>query len=76
MIEDGTLGPLESVHVLVSGHLIHTAPPHAWDVLDSWCGPTRRRRPTSAAACHIRFANGVDAFVSGGRKSCFISNSI
>ena len=38
LIEDGTLGPLESIHVVFSGHLIHTGT-HAWDVLDSWCGP-------------------------------------
>ena len=107
IIEDGTLGPLESVHVVFSGHLIHTGT-HAWDVLDSWCGPWAEvrtwpdaapvgRRPSgsrphagavagpdaaSAASSpsatdiggrvHIRFANGVDAFVSGGRKSYFI----
>lgn len=107
IIEDGTLGALESVHVLFSGHLIHTGS-HAWDVLDSWCGPWTEVRTwpdgqpaavapsgsrphagavaetttavagsSSAAAdiggrVHIRFANGVDAFVSGGRKSYFI----
>jgi len=104
IIEDGTLGRLESVHVLFSGHLIHTGT-HAWDVLDSWCGPWAEvrtwpdERPaagapsgsrphadvesdsaasgSSAAAdiggrVHVRFANGVDAFVSGGRKSYFI----
>ena len=107
IIEDGTLGPLESVHVLFSGHLIHTGT-HAWDVLDGWCGPWAEvrtwpdaspeagaasgSRPHAAAAeasepapavastsaidiggrVHIRFANGVDAFVSGGRKSYFI----
>ena len=37
----------------------------------------RRRAGSSAAAdiggrVHVRFANGVDAFVSGGRKSYFI----
>ena len=85
IIEDGTLGRLESVHVLFSGHLIHTGT-HAWDVLDSWCGPWDEVRtwpdaasPASSTTAtdiggrvHIRFANGVDAFVSGGRKSYFI----
>jgi predicted dehydrogenase len=106
LIDDGTLGPLESIHVVFSGHLIHTGT-HAWDVLDTWCGPwaevrtwpdagperegasgSRPHAPageSSTAATtgpgsatdiggrvHIRFANGVDAFVSGGRKSYFI----
>src|SRR4051812_38197135 len=107
IIEDGTLGPPESVHVLFSGHLIHTGT-HAWDVLDSWCGPWGEVRtwpdaqpaagapsgsrphadavaetdtaaagrpgaaPDIGGRVHIRFANGVDAFVSGGRKSYFI----
>jgi predicted dehydrogenase len=101
IIDDGTLGPLESVHVVFSGHLIHTGT-HAWDVLESWCGPWAEVRtwpdaargaaspsgsrphavePQTAPAadagdiggrCHIRFANGVDAFVSGGRKSYFV----
>ena len=107
IIEEGTLGPLESVHVVFSGHLIHTGT-HAWDVLDSWCGPWAEVRTwpdagstggyasgsrphagamagpggTSAGSsttatdiggrAYIRFASGVDAFVSGGRKSYFI----
>ena len=106
IIEDGTLGPLESIHVLFSGHLIHTGT-HAWEVLDGWCGPWAEVRtwpdvvsaadapsgsrphadaapgshatpadPSTAAdiggRVHVRFANGVDAFVSGGRKCYFI----
>jgi predicted dehydrogenase len=108
LIDDGTLGPLESIHVLFSGHLIHTGT-HAWEVLDSWLGPWAEvrcwpdrtvaadgtepsgSRPQAAGASqppgsgreaddahdiggrvHVRFANGVDAFVSGGRKSYFI----
>jgi predicted dehydrogenase len=100
-IEEETLGPLESIHALFSGHLIHTGT-HAWEVLESWCGPwtevrtwpdpatgdvqaeasASRPHATSDDAgragsdiggrVHIRFANGVDAFVSGGRKSYFI----
>jgi predicted dehydrogenase len=101
VIADATLGPLESIHVVFSGHLMHTGT-HAWEVLDSWCGPWTEVRTwpdgtTAGAAAapsgsrpqagpvaaepaeadiggrvHIRFANGVDAFVSGGRKSYFI----
>jgi predicted dehydrogenase len=97
LIADQTLGPLESIHVLFSGHLIHTGT-HAWDVLETWCGPwaevrawpdradaagsgSRPHAPGSAAdsapddvggRVHIRFASGVDAFVSGGRKSYFV----
>jgi predicted dehydrogenase len=101
LIADGTLGPLESIHVVFSGHLIHTGT-HAWEVLDHWCGPwTEVRtwpdaatgasaeppsgsRPHAAPAAadpgaadiggrvHIRFENGVDVFVSAGRKSFFI----
>jgi predicted dehydrogenase len=100
LIADGTLGPLESVHVVFSGHLIHTGT-HAWEVLDSWCGPWAEvrtwpdagrgespdrpsgSRPHAGAATeprdadiggrvHIKFANGIDVFVSGGRKSYFV----
>ena len=109
LIDEQTLGPLESIHVVFSGHLMHTGT-HAWEVLESWCGPWAEvrtwpdappvdggdvesgsrphaggARAVAAAAdgawaaahdldgrVHIRFANGVDAFVSGGRKSYFI----
>jgi predicted dehydrogenase len=104
IIEEGTLGPLESVHAIFSGHLIHTGT-HAWDVLETWCGPwaevrawpdapdpdaegTSAARPDAApepardhgaggandvgGRVHIRFANGVDGFVSGGRKRYFV----
>ena len=107
LIADGTLGPLESIHAVFSGHLIHTGT-HAWEVLDTWCGPWAEVRawpdlpstdgpfgdrphagregrretlpttlPTTGAEdiggrVHVRFANGVDAFVSGGRKSYFV----
>ena len=84
LIAGGTLGRLESVHAVFSGRLIHTGT-HAWDVLESWCGPWAEVRtwpdsmPVEADAAadiggrvHIRFENGIDAFVSGGRKSYFI----
>jgi predicted dehydrogenase len=38
IIEAGRLGPLETVHAVFSGGLIHTGT-HAWDLLDFWCGP-------------------------------------
>jgi predicted dehydrogenase len=90
LIEEGTLGRLESIHVLFNGRLIHTGT-HAWEVLESWCGPWAEVRtwpdvpaehaePAADASgatdiggrVHIRFENGVDAFVSGGRKSYFV----
>jgi predicted dehydrogenase len=107
LIADGTLGALESIHAIFSGHLIHTGT-HAWEVLDAWCGPwsevrawpdtapedapsgdrphaggeggrepVRAARPATTAAdiggrVHVRFANGVDVFVSGSRKSYFV----
>jgi predicted dehydrogenase len=105
LIDDGTLGPLESIHAVFSGHLIHTGT-HAWEVLDGWLGPWAEVRcwpdrdvpdgaepsgsrphaagesllagPAGAGArdiggrVHVRFANGVDVFVSGGGKRYFI----
>ncbi len=61
LIDEGTLGPLESIHVLFSGHLIHTGT-HAWEVLDSWLGPWSEVRcwPDDAVA-------GVRAEPSGSR---------
>jgi predicted dehydrogenase len=40
-IRDGTFGSLETVHVLFSGHIVHTGT-HAWDLLLDWCGPWAR----------------------------------
>jgi predicted dehydrogenase len=37
-VERGTWGRLQSVHCVMSGHLMHTGT-HAWDVLRLWCGP-------------------------------------
>lgn len=44
-IRDDTFGRLESIHVLFSGHLIHTGT-HAWDILHDWCGPWASVRAT------------------------------
>lgn len=105
-IEEGTFGRLESIHVVFSGHVIHTGT-HAWDLLLAWCGPWARvdasldtpEREAAArgdhhqrdeadqvryaealrggvadrgARVHIVFANGVEAFVTGGAKQYFI----
>ncbi len=40
-IEEGTFGRLESIHVVFSGHVVHTGT-HAWDLLLAWCGPWAR----------------------------------
>ena len=40
-IQEERFGRLESVHVLFSGHIIHTGT-HAWDLLLAWCGPWQR----------------------------------
>lgn len=106
-IAEGTLGALETVHVVFSGHVVHTGT-HAWDLLLAWCGPWARveasldtpsdpeveeaegdgraedpRRLAAAAEARrdgvpdrggrarIVFANGVEAFVSGGAKRYF-----
>ena len=47
-----------------------------WRTRRPGCGRTPTRRPARGGdfggRVHIRFANAVDAFVSGGRKSYFI----
>ncbi len=40
-LAEATFGRLETVHVLFSGHVIHTGT-HAWDLLLAWCGPWAR----------------------------------
>jgi predicted dehydrogenase len=40
-LTEETFGRLETVHVLFSGHVIHTGT-HAWDLLLAWCGPWAR----------------------------------
>ena len=102
-IRDETFGTLEAIHVLFSGHLIHTGT-HAWDLLLDWCGPWARVQATLDAdhdegahgsdgrtarqprflpqtadairdrggRARIVFANGVEAFVSGGAKAYFV----
>ena len=107
LIEDGTLGPLESIHVAVQRppdphrharvgrprQLVRavgrgadvagrrpaaSAPsgsrPHAGRVAGSDAAPAASSTAATdiGGRVHIRFANGVDAFVSGGRKSYFI----
>ncbi len=101
LIADGTLGPLESIHVRLQrapdphGHARLGGPrelvrpmgrgPYLARRDARRCVRRRRRGRVRTAArrlpgpasdiggrVHIRFANGVDAFVSGGRKSYFI----
>lgn len=103
-LRDETFGRLETVHVLFSGHVIHTGT-HAWDLLLAWCGPWARvdatldlpddadsgdgaERGRSRAQLDVEiargavrdrggrarivFANGIEAFVTGGAKRYFV----
>ncbi|BCS31843.1 hypothetical protein TBR22_A10460 [Luteitalea sp. TBR-22] len=105
-LASGALGRLETVHVLFSGHVVHTGT-HAWDLLLAWCGPWARvdatldtpaQEAVAAGDAHDRdeadiaryaaalrggivdrggrarivFANGVEAFVTGGAKGYFV----
>lgn len=54
---DGTFGRLESVHVLFSGHVVHTGT-HAWDLLRWWCGPWTRVEATLDTPTHEAAASG------------------
>ncbi len=40
-LREQRFGRLETVHVLFSGHIVHTGT-HAWDLLLDWCGPWTR----------------------------------
>ena len=103
-LRDGAFGRLETVHVVFSGHVIHTGT-HAWDLLLAWCGPwvsveasldldegaghgdardgdgagARIEAAVAGGAVRDRggrarivFANGVEAFVTGGAKRYFV----
>lgn len=104
-LREQTFGRLETVHVLFSGHVVHTGT-HAWDLLLAWCGPWvsvdatlddpkedasadgdgrhEDRHATALAAAmtdgvadrggraRVRFASGVEAFVTGGAKRYFV----
>ena len=50
-IREETFGRLESVHVLFSGHVVHTGT-HAWDLLLAWCGPWASVDATLDTAAH------------------------
>jgi predicted dehydrogenase len=84
LIDEGDLGRLETVHCLMSGHLMHTGT-HAWDMLDYWCGPWRTAQawleppaeptgPMRDTGGHARlvFDGGADVFVSAREKDYFI----
>lgn len=105
-VRDETFGRLEAIHVLFSGHVVHTGT-HAWDLLLAWCGPwarvdasldTNAQEAVASADAHERdpadasrladalrggnhdrggrarivFANGIEAFVTGGAKRYFV----
>ncbi len=81
LIAEGTLGPLETVHAIFSGRLLHTGS-HAWEVLESWCGPWTEVRSWPAADAqphedgggrvHVVFASGIHAFVSALDKAYYV----
>ena len=50
-VRDETFGRLETVHVLFSGHVVHTGS-HAWDLLLAWCGPWACVDATLDTAAH------------------------
>lgn len=56
-VRDETFGRLESVHVLFSGHVVHTGT-HAWDLLLDWCGPWTRVDASLDAPAHEAAASG------------------
>jgi predicted dehydrogenase len=109
-LREETFGRLETVHVVFSGHVIHTGT-HAWDLLLDWCGPWARvdasldapdgidpatgdarealdvataprvtvplapheaGTPDRGGRARIVFANGIEAYVTGGAKRYFV----
>ena len=58
-IREGTFGRLESMHVLFSGHVVHTGT-HAWDLLLAWCGPWVRVDADLDTPAHEAAASGDD----------------
>jgi predicted dehydrogenase len=58
-VRQTTFGALETVHVLFSGHVVHTGT-HAWDLLLAWCGPWCRVEATLDSASHEAAASGDD----------------
>jgi predicted dehydrogenase len=58
-VRDETFGRLESVHVLFSGHVVHTGT-HAWDLLLAWCGPWARVDASLDTPAHEAAASGDD----------------
>jgi predicted dehydrogenase len=56
-VRDETFGRLETVHVLFSGHVVHTGT-HAWDLLLEWCGPWARVEATLDTPAQEASASG------------------
>ena len=84
IIDEGTLGRLQTVNCLMSGHLMHTGT-HAWDLLLYWCGPWREVTAwldevtsrdgaveDAGGHAHVLFDNDVHAFVTGRDKRYYI----
>jgi predicted dehydrogenase len=84
IIDQDTLGELQTVNCLMSGNLMHTGT-HAWDILLFWCGAWRDAQgwldqaatvdPSVSDAgghAHVRFENGVHAYVTGRNKHYYI----
>lgn len=80
IINDKTFGKLRSVHVSMSGGLLHTGT-HAYDVLDFLCGDwaTIRGKTESfnksedaSGFTWLTFHNGVEAFISAQKRNYYI----
>ncbi|HEY3384263.1 MAG TPA: Gfo/Idh/MocA family oxidoreductase [Vicinamibacterales bacterium] len=84
VIDEGTLGELQTVNCLMSGHLMHTGT-HAWDVLLYWCGPWRSATgwlddpavdgvqvKDTGGHAHVVFGGDVHAYVTGRDKRYYI----
>lgn len=56
-VREEAFGRLESIHVLFSGHVVHTGT-HAWDLLLEWCGPWARVEASLDTPAHEAAASG------------------
>jgi predicted dehydrogenase len=56
-VHDEAFGRLETIHVVFSGHVVHTGT-HAWDLLLDWCGPWARVEASLDTPAHEAAASG------------------